>query len=114
MLVRQRLEAEFAKRRLRNPCYSLRAFARDLRINHSTLSQILRARRGLSERMVATLGQRLRLEQSVVIDACVQQNAETILRLARSSSFRPNSRWIASRSRIPVDSVNAAVARLLQ
>jgi hypothetical protein len=42
---RDRLEAEFQARRAKNARYSLRAFARFLHGEHSTLSQILRGSR---------------------------------------------------------------------
>jgi len=53
--LKQQLEAELAKRRRRNPRYSLRAFARDLATNHMSLSQILRGRREVSVRMTHQL-----------------------------------------------------------
>jgi transcriptional regulator with XRE-family HTH domain len=109
----QMLRAEFGQRRQRNPRYSLRAFARYLGTDHSTLSQLLRSRRNLSPRMVRRLGERLRLGSEKISDACVQQHAEAILRLARSPAFRANSRWIAAQTGIPMDSVNAAIHRLL-
>jgi hypothetical protein len=114
MHFRKRLQDEFAQRQQRNARYSLRAFARDLGTDHATLSQLLRGCRTLSPHIVALLGRRLGLSRAAMIDACVQQNAETILRLARSPNFKPNSRWIAIRTGIPVDGVNAALDRLLR
>jgi hypothetical protein len=111
---RQRLETEFAQRRQRNPRYSLRAFARDLVTDHATLSQILRGRRRLSARRVALFGHRLGLSRSTVVDASIEQHAEAILRLVRSGKYQPNSRWIATRTGIPVDGVNAALDRLIR
>jgi hypothetical protein len=49
-----------------------------------------------------------------MIDACIEQNAQTIMQLVRSASFQPNSRWIATRTGIPIDAVNAALDRLLR
>jgi transcriptional regulator with XRE-family HTH domain len=111
---RERLQAEFAQRRRRNARYSLRAFARDLGTDHSTLSQLLRGRRAFSPHTVALLGRRLGLSRAAMVDACIEQNAQTILQLVRSASFQPNSRWIATRTGIPVDAVNAALDRLLR
>jgi hypothetical protein len=111
---RQRLESEFALRRHRNPHYSLRAFARDLVTDHATLSQILRGRRPLSARMVAQFGPRLGLNRATIVDCSVEQHAETILKLVRSGKYQPNSRWIATRTGIPVDGVNAALDRLIR
>ncbi|SPE60784.1 hypothetical protein SBV1_490005 [Verrucomicrobia bacterium] len=113
MDFRRRLKDEFGRRRGANPRYSLRAFARDLDTDHSTLSQILRHRRNLSPRMVQLFGRRLRLRPDVIVEACVAQDAEAVLRLAGLRSFRPDSRWIATRTGIPLDAVNAALHWLL-
>ncbi len=56
---RRHLQAELARRCADNPQYSLRAFARDLDVDHSSLSQILRGRRRLSERALRGFGERL-------------------------------------------------------
>jgi hypothetical protein len=108
-----RLKSEFAKRQMRNAHYSLRAFARDLGTDHSTLSQILRRRRALSRRMIQRFGARLQLASPIIVDACVQENANAILRLAGSRGFCTHSRWIASRTNLPLDAVNTALHRLL-
>jgi hypothetical protein len=111
--LRQSLTVEFDQRRRRNPRYSLRAYARDLGTDHATLSQLLRGRRLLSPRLVRQFGRRLHLSAADIADACEQHHADAILRLARLASFRPNSRWIATRTGLPLDAVNAALARLL-
>jgi len=104
---------EFNQRHRRNARYSLRAFARDLGTDHATLSQLLRGRRILSPRLVRQFGRRLHLTAADIADACAQHHADAILRLARLASFRPNSRWIATRTGLPLDAINAALARLL-
>ena len=114
MQFRQQLEAEFARRRQRNASYSLRAFARDLVTDHATLSQILRGRRPLSARTVALFGRRLGLSRAAIVEGAVEQHAEAILKLVRSGKYRPDSRWIATRTGIPLDSVNAALDRLVR
>jgi hypothetical protein len=111
--LRQVLRTEFAQRRGRNARYSLRAFARDLGTDHATLSQILRNRRGLSSQMIHRFGERLDLPCSLLSEACVQQDAEAILRLASKPAFRTHSRWIATRTGISVDAVNIALHHLL-
>lgn len=113
MELKQTLAAEFAQRRGRNVRYSLRAFARDLGTDHATLSQVMRGRRVLSPRMAQKFGRRLQLPESDILEACEQHNAEAILRLGQTSAFRPNSRWIATRTGLPLDGVNAALARLI-
>ncbi|MFO1499447.1 MAG: hypothetical protein U1G07_13810 [Verrucomicrobiota bacterium] len=89
-------------------------FARDLGIDHSALSQILRQRRNASPRMIARLGRRLKLAPALIADACLEQHAEVIIRLLRLPGFCPNSRWIATRTGIPLDAVNTTLHRLLQ
>ena len=113
MDLRQTLTTEFAQRQRRNPRYSLHAFARDLGTDHATLSQLLRGRRVLSPRLVRQFGRKLHLSAADIADACEQHHADAILRLARLQSFRPNSRWIATRTGLSLDCVNAALARLL-
>lgn len=54
----------FSARRLRNPGYSLRAFARDLAISPSHLSEVLRERENLSPRVAARLTTRLGLSKA--------------------------------------------------
>jgi transcriptional regulator with XRE-family HTH domain len=57
----ERLRQEFARRRATNPRYSLRGFARFLGLEHSTLSQILRGRRAMPPRQLASMAARLNL-----------------------------------------------------
>jgi transcriptional regulator with XRE-family HTH domain len=63
---RQFLQEELASRCVRNPRYSLRAFARYLRLDHSTLSQLLRGRRRFTARTVERIGTRLSLAPAVI------------------------------------------------
>lgn len=114
MTFRERLQAEFAERKQRSPRYSLRAFARFLGTDHATLSQLLRGRRHLTPRMATLLGRRLGFSSAEIAEARLEQNAEAILRVARSPSFRPDSRWIATRTGLPVDTVNASLDRLIR
>lgn len=107
------LHSEFLRRRQGNPRYSLRAFARFLGTDHSTLSQIFRNRRNLSPEKVRLFGTRLRIDLAIIADACAQQDAEAIMRLARTPAFCTHSRWIATRTGIPLDAVNATLHRLL-
>lgn len=114
MNFRDALHAELSARRRRNTRYSLRGFARFLGIDHSTLSQILRTRRSLSPRMVTRLGRKLGLNAAFIAEARQQQIAESVLRLTHSKSFRPNSRWIATRTGLPLDAVNSALDHLIR
>lgn len=58
---RQFLEREFRLRTRRNPGYSLRAFARDIGMQPSKLSEVLRGLRGLSKRTAEKVAKNIRL-----------------------------------------------------
>ena len=136
------LQAELARRCSTNSQYSLRSFALQLNINHSTLSQILRGKRLLTDQMIGKLGERLALDRPT-IDAfilreqlgspqarssqgAIKQLAHdtvslisniyhySILELVRLPEFKPDSRWIARVLNLTVDEVNLALARLLR
>ena len=64
----------------------------------------------LSPRLVRQFGRKLHLIAADIADACEQHHADAILRLARLSTFRPNSRSIAPRTGRSLDRVNAALA----
>jgi hypothetical protein len=113
MDLRALLGAELRRRRERNPRYSLRAFARALGTHHSTLSQILARRRRLTPRAVRRLGGRLGLAPAEIAAACVAENAGEILRVVGDGRFRPDSRWLATMTGIPLDDVNVALHHLL-
>ncbi len=59
------LGAEFASRKQRNKSYSLRAFARDLELSPSRLSEVLKGEQGLSEKSADTIAERLKLKPRV-------------------------------------------------
>lgn len=63
---RKYLQSEFAKRCGRNARYSLRTFARQLKTNPGTLSQILSGKRALSNETVKKLGDALGLDPKTV------------------------------------------------
>lgn len=128
----------------RNPRFSLRSFALQLGIDHSTLSQILRNKRSLSVRSLEIMGRRLglsdrlietykqglqkklkRAERSVADLPGLQFDLDTfqllsiwyhqaILELTHTRGFQTDSRWIARRLGISVEDVNIAVQRLLR
>jgi transcriptional regulator with XRE-family HTH domain len=137
-----RLRQEFARRRAANPRYSLRAFAQFLGLEHSTLSQILRGRRGVPAGTLARLAQRLDLGPE---EAAAYQGAPDIreaarfaaqarrmswlgeaaallqtpahwrlIDLLRSGEWRPDMRWAASRTGCSIDALNEASTRLLR
>jgi uncharacterized protein (TIGR02147 family) len=56
------LNSEFFKRKHRNDSYSLRAFARDLALSPSSLSEILRGRKNVNEKTAETIAEKLKLK----------------------------------------------------
>lgn len=134
------VQTHFEGRRRRNPKYSLRAFARDLGLDHATLSQIIRGRRGLTNAAITRIGERLGLSGEVIehylaperngarkparaveplhhlsLDAfqvISDWHHFALLELLRVDGFRPDSRWIARALGITVDEVNIAISRL--
>jgi len=135
---RQFLQEELATRCARNPRYSLRAFARYLKLDHSTLSQLLRGRRRFTARTVERIAGRLSLAPAVITQfvelertppeswaarelrqlsrdasrSLAEWHHPAILELTRLVSFRPDVRWIARVLDLSVDDVNVAVTRL--
>lgn len=136
------LQSQLARRCSTNSQYSLRSFAMQLEIDHSTLSQLLRGKRRLTERMIRRLSVRLPLSRAE-IDAFVgferlQEPAQpsgigetqrllrdtlslisnphhlNILELVHLEEFRPDARWIARLLDITTDEVNIALSRLLR
>jgi transcriptional regulator with XRE-family HTH domain len=114
MMFRALLEAEFHRRRAANRRYSLRAFARALSVNHSTLSQMLRGMRRLTARTVLALGRRLHLAASEIAEFAALEHEAAVLDAIRRPGFRPDSRWLATVTAIPVDAVNTTLQRLLR
>lgn len=114
MTFRTLLQAELDRRRAINARYSLRAFARALSVDHSTLSQILRGKRRLTARNVQALGRRLRLPAHEIAEHAAIEHETAILEAVGRPGFRADSRWLASVTGIPVDAVNTTVQRLLR
>jgi transcriptional regulator with XRE-family HTH domain len=136
------LQGELATRCARNRQYSLRAFAKFLGMDHSTLSQLLRGKRASTERIIRQCAVPLGLEEASVTnfvrgslresnldDAALREVRRlasdtaslvadwehyAILELVRLREFRPDSRWIARVLGLSVDEVNVALQRLLR
>ena len=107
------VNAELERRRSINPRFSLRAFARQLRTDHSALSQLLRRRRRVTSRTVEELGAALRLERAAIDAACAAADDSAVLGVLSDARFRADCRWVASRLGIRVDRVNMSLTRLL-
>jgi transcriptional regulator with XRE-family HTH domain len=137
-----RLAREFSNRKRTNASFSLRAFARFLGVDHSTLSQMIRGDRRVSAAQIQTWGKKLGLASEEIRayvageglpDAAAsfrenrlrQWSAEAttlmtssahwrLLQLARRPEFRADSRWIGGQIGLSADEVNVAFTRLLR
>lgn len=108
------LQDEFDRRQARNSRYSLRAFARALGLDHSSLSQILRGLRRLTPRVIRRLGARLQVPPLDVDLHCADENERALAAALTHSAFRADSRWIAQLLGISIDDVNIALQRLVR
>ena len=141
---RRTLQDELARRCARNGQYSLRAFARDLETDHSTLSQIMRGRRTLTERAIRKLGASLGLASEDIERTVLSESRQgvhehsgrsvevlreltedalavirgfehyAILELTHLDDFNPDVSWISRMLGIDSDAINVAIARLLR
>jgi plasmid maintenance system antidote protein VapI len=105
------LTSEFRRRQTCNRRYSLRAFARSLKTDHSTVSQFLRRKRPITAAGVRRMAAALGLGPEQIDELC---DETTLCRLTTQRSFRPDSRKIAGRLGISVDEVNVLLQRLLR
>ena len=104
---------ELARRRRQNPRYSLRGFARALGSHHATLSRLLAGRRPVSSQTIRAIGPRLGLTTKEIESLTAIEDAELVIEAIGRPTFRPDSRWLATRSGIPIDRVNIALHRLI-
>jgi uncharacterized protein (TIGR02147 family) len=138
-LLRERLRAAMR----RNPRFSLRSFAKQLGIDHSTLSQVFRGRRRLSARALEAVCKRLGLGHEAIqtykrsskkysSSKSIPESLRSfhfdldtfqllsvwyhyaILELLPIQGFKTDSRWIAKTLGISVEDVNVALQRLLR
>lgn len=116
----------------KNESYSLRAFSRDLSIEASALSKIIRGERSISKNMFDRISSSLNLspkERSEFLEndeADFKQINEdyfrviadwyhfAILELTHLKSFQSDSKWISEKIGIPKQEVNNAVERLMR
>ena len=97
--LRTILAEEFARRRAVNPRYSLRAFARSVAMEHSTVSQFLRGKRPLTWKAIGRIAGSMRWIGASVLRVSPQ-----------GGGF--DSREVARRLGISVDEVNVALTDL--
>jgi plasmid maintenance system antidote protein VapI len=133
---RSYLQDLFIERCRKNPRYSIRAFARSLRADHSTLSQILRGTRPLSNKAVSRFSSHLGLgpqDLDRILKTEVRQTTDSyhdiqadtytaiadwyhfaIFEMVTLKGFDPAPRSIATRLGISVPEAQAAIERLLR
>ena len=100
MRLRSVLQSEFVRRQQSNPRYSLRAFARSVGLDHSTVSQLMRGKRPITRKSVSSIGGSLRW------------NGTSVLKVSGKSAVRFDSRVIARQLGLSVDEVNIALTDL--
>lgn len=121
------LQQCFTERCKRNPRYSLRAFARNLEVDPSTLSQVLSGKRALSKVAMETWASKLsaRAQDLQFLSSYVPMQVDTfaaisdwyhyaLLELTCVSGFEDDPKWIAKRLSITVEEAKAARDRLLR
>ena len=105
------LQREYHRRRTRNRRYSLRAFARDLGCDHSTLSQWMRGTRPLTRTSLDRLCRALALADTARTRACETDLA--VVAVVRQDANR-TSPALARAAQLPVDRVNLALTKLMR
>ncbi len=128
------LQQELVSRCRDNPAYSLRSFARNLKIEPSALSKILRGKRKISPQMFRHMADRMGLSpdeqkkyggkgpknesgeyQQLAFDlftVIADWYHYALLELTQVKHFRPDPKWIASTLGISINEVHAAAERL--
>jgi hypothetical protein len=101
------------RRRAVNPAYSLRAFAQSLGVHHATLTRLLAGRTIATGRCVQRLGRRLGLSDAELQQLGLAEARRGVCRAISRRDFRPDSRWLAAMTGLPLDAVNVALQRLL-
>src|SRR3954469_100018 len=114
MDLREFLQREFQRRTGRNRRYSLRAFARDLDCNHSTLSQWMRGIRPMTPESIDQLCHRLGIAGMDRRRICELTDTDLlVLEAARTPAAR-TSPALAEALGIGVDQVNLSLTRLMR
>lgn len=137
MQTAQFITEEFAKRKARNPNFSIRAFAKWLDVSPAQLSQLMTGKRPLTPKTMNKIVNRLGLspfEQRELAATVLKQEQPTIqkrealsedrfrliadwyhlaiLSLTKVKGAKADPRWIARRLGISVEEANQAIVRL--
>ena len=134
-MVLDKLKNEFAARAKKNPAYSMRAFAKSLEIDSSTLSSLLSGKRPLSYKTAKKLLDKLDVKSLEKKDLLFKMNNNenqvaykfieddeleiisdwehyAILSLMETVSFQSSVKFISQKLHIPTAVVMAALSRL--
>lgn len=129
------LQRQFTERCKKNPKYSLRAFAKNLELDPSSLSQILSGKRPISKNTMQTICNKLSvtpkdLKTFGLIQKAIAEDEDyfqvsldtfavisdwyhyAILELTFISGFKADPKWIAKKLSITVEEAKAAIERL--
>jgi plasmid maintenance system antidote protein VapI len=89
------LQQEFVKRTAKNPAYSLRAFARQLKINHATLSTMISGKRKITESTFIKLSKNLNLspEELSQFQSLNKESLSPNYFLIQQDAFAAMSEW---------------------
>ncbi len=113
MDFRTLLRHELAQRRARNPRYSARAFARQLGTEHTAITRIVNGTGRLTAHRITALGTRRGLGTREIAGAVLHEQMERIARLVPRPGFKPNARWIATRTGLSLNDVQVALHYLV-
>jgi transcriptional regulator with XRE-family HTH domain len=108
------LNRELARRRQRNPRYSLRAFARDLGCDHATLSQWLRGTRPMSHEAEEHVFVRLDLNAAERARARDLDDEDLKVFQAIEQTAGTFTADVAAAASLSIDRTNVAVTKLLR
>lgn len=137
--IQKKLNEAFIQSKIKNPAFSLRAFARKLDMSPSAVSEIIQGKRRISRKLAERIICRLSLDpkeaRSLLKLFSQPGTQETspaeylelstdrfrtisewyhfgILSLAETRGFQSDSKWIASRLKLRVQEVEKALERL--
>lgn len=119
--IRSNLEAIYNERKKRNPSYSLRAYARDLGIDVSLLSKVMRGIRKPTQHIEDILSGRptsslksIKYIRSIDAGELIQTwEAQAVLELVRLPSFQLNSTWISQKLGLVVPYTEELIKKLV-
>ncbi len=106
------LSHTFEQRRARNRRYSLRAFARDLGIDHATLSQWIRGTRPLHDDVIDRLADALHLSPAERAHSREFAPLDLAIVEAAAEGARPTTLALARQLSVSADEINVSLVRL--